>query len=152
MTKIVKASGSLLIVACLLASACKKTGMNSEEAKKIQFHWSVISHSKTTDYLDGRAISWTVIPALQGAYMQFDHDAYFYTYDGFSIHSKFDYKVEGDKIMYLGAAASRATTPQYTDTFRIQHVDDTLLVLTSQKYFSSGAYSYVDRFIDSLKK
>ncbi len=120
-------------------------------AKKIQYKWERISSSSTTDYLDGRGLSWTYRPAQPGNYMQFDTDGYFYTIYG-SSSSRFDYKVDGDKILYLRAAPSRATTPQYTDTVSIKEVNDHLLVLFKRVYYISGAYSQVDEYLDSLKR
>jgi hypothetical protein len=142
-----------LILALLTISfmACKKNGINSAMAKKIQYRWESISSSSSTDYLDGRPLIWTVRQASPGYYTQFDNDAYMYrTFPGFTL--KYDYKVDGDKILYLLAASSRPTTPQYTDTSFIKYVDDNLLVLSKKKYFSSGAYAYIDETIDSLKK
>lgn len=142
-----------LIMALLATSfmACKKNGMNSDMAKKIQYRWENISSSFTTDYFDGRALIWTVRQASPGTYTQFDNDAYMYKiYPNFTL--KYDYKVDGERILYLAAAASRPTTPKYTDTSFIKYVDDNLLVLFSRKYFSSGSYSYMDENIDSLKK
>ena len=138
-----------LLVASLLS--CRKDGLNSAMAKKIQYRWERISTSSMTDYLDGRAIYWTVAPSLPGNYLQFDNDGYFYAnYGSYSV--KYDYKVDGDKILSLVAAPSRATTPQYTDTAIIQQVDDHLLILSRRKYFLSGAYSYINEYIDSLKR
>jgi hypothetical protein len=142
-----------LILAFLATSfmACKKNGMNSAMAKKIQYRWERISLSFTTDYLDGRPLIWRVSQAFPGTYTQFDNDAYMYqTFPGYT--AKYDYKVDGDKILYLVAAPTRPTTPQYTDTSFIRYVDDNLLVLYNRKYFSSGAYAYLDERIDSLKK
>lgn len=131
--------------------ACKKKGINSPNGKKIQYRWENISSSNATDYLDGRPLIWTVSQASPGIYTQFDNDAYMYlTYPAFTL--KYFYKVDGDKILYLVAAGSRPTTPQYTDTSFIRYVDDHLLVLYSRKYFSSGAYAYINEKIDSLKK
>lgn len=144
---------SCLILAFLAISlmACKKNGMNPATAKKIQYRWENISSSSSTDYLDGRPLTWTVRQASPGNYTQFDNDAYMYRiYPTFTL--KYDYKVDGDKILYLLAASSRPTTPQYTDTSFIKYVDDNLLVLSKKKYFSSGAYAYIDETIDSLKK
>lgn len=142
-----------LVLALLAISfiGCKKTGMNSATAKKIQYRWQNISSSSTTDYLDGRALIWTVRQASPGTYTQFDKDAYMYMINP-SFTGKYDYKVVGDKILYLVAAPSRPTTPQYTDTSFIKYVDDNFLVLFSRKYFSSGAYAYINERIDSLKK
>ena len=142
-----------LILGVLATSfmACKKNGINSAMAKKIQYRWENISSSFTTDYLDGRPLIWTVHKALSGTFTQFDNDAYMYKISpNFTL--KYDYKVDGDKILYLIAAPTRPTTPQYTDTSFIRYVDDNLLVLFSSKYFSSGAYAYIDEKIDSLKK
>jgi hypothetical protein len=140
----------LALVAVLLLS-CKKDGLNSALAKKIQFRWERISSSSTTDYLDGRPLYWTVSQAPAGYYLQFDNDGYFY--DAWVTNtSKYEYKVDGDRILSLGAAPTRPTTPQYTDTAFINYVDDHLLVLWRRKYFISGAYSYLDRSIDSLKR
>lgn len=125
--------------------------MNSGEAKKIQYQWELINGSSATDYLDGRTVTWTVKPALPGTYFEFSSDGYFYQVYSFG-SIKYQYKVDGDKILYLIAGSSQATTPQYTDTNFIKHVDDHLLVLFHRKYFSSPAYNYVDEYIDSLKR
>ncbi len=140
----------LALVAASLLS-CKKDGLNSAMAKKIQYRWEWISSSSTTDYLDGRPNFWTYRQSAPGSYTQFDSDGYSYFISG-SNSSKSQYKVDGDKILSLRAAPTRPTTPQYTDTAFINHVDDHLLVLWRRKYFISGAYSYVDRSIDSLKR
>ncbi len=130
--------------------SCKKDGLNSPMAKKIQYRWERVSQSSATDYLDGRALIWTVTPAVSGSYLEFHDDGYYYSGNN-SSSTKFEYKVDGEKILSLLAGPSR-TTPQYTDTSFIDHVDDHLLVLSRRKYFSSGAYGYVYQYIDSLKK
>jgi hypothetical protein len=146
-----------LIIACVaftffvvLLVSCKKDGLNSDEAKKIQYKWERISTSSATDYLDGRTVTWTVKPAA-GTYLEFDGDGYYYDIYTFG-STKYQYAVDGNKILSLQAATSRATTPHYTDTAFINYVDDHLLVLFHRKYFSSGAYSYLNESIDSLKK
>ncbi len=131
--------------------ACKKDGLNTAIAKKIQHKWQLTSSTYTTDYLDSRPLIWTVRQASPGNYTQFDNNGDLYqTYTGSTI--KYYYKVDGDKILSLPAAPTRPTTPQYTDTSLISYVDDTLLVLNKRKYFSSGAYAYIDKRFDSLKK
>jgi hypothetical protein len=145
---------SMCIVLTLFATsfmACKKNGLNSASAKKIQYRWQNISSSSATDYLDGRPLIWTVRQASPGIYTQFDNDGYMYRTTP-SFTEKYVYKVDGDKILYLGVTGSRPTTPKYTDTSFIKYVDNSLLVLSSRKYFSSGAYAYLDQRIDSLKK
>lgn len=147
-----------LTIACVAVAffvvsfaSCRKDGMNSDAAKKIQYRWERTSRSSATDYLDGRTVTWTVRPAMPGAYLEFSSDGYFS--DIYSVGStKYQYKVDGDKILFLLAGSSRATTPQYTDTAFINHVDDHLLVLFHRKYFLSPAYNYIDEFIDSLKR
>lgn len=128
-------------------TSCRKDGMNSAMAKKIQYRWERTSSSFATDYLDGRAVTWTVRQTSPGIYLEFGNDGY-YT----SGSTKYDYKVDGDKILSLLAAPTRATTPQYTDTAFIRYVDDHLLVLFHRKYFLSPAYNYMDEYIDSLKR
>jgi hypothetical protein len=132
--------------------ACKKDGMNSAMAKKIQYRWEYISSSTTTDYLDGSTLVWTVSRGTPGIYTRFDDNAIMYQeLPSFTI--KYYYKVDGEKILFLAAgSSSRPTTPQYTDTSFIRYVDDNLLVLSSRKYFSSGAYAYIKQKIDSLKR
>ena len=142
-------------VAFLVVSflSCKKNGLNSDAAKKIQYRWERISGSSATDYQDGRTVSWTVRPAIPGTYLEFSNDGYFYDVYSSGSTTKYQYKVDGNKILYLFAGgSSQATTPQYTDTTFINHVDDHLLVLFHRKYFLSGAYSHINLFIDSLKK
>lgn len=141
---------SMVIIGGSITS-CKKNGMNSPMAKKIQYRWENVSLTYTTDYLDGRNVVWTTKAYAPGTYTQFDNDAYFYKIDP-TRTAKFDYKVDGDKILYLGAAPSRPTTPQYTDTAFIKYVDDHLLVLFSRSYFLSPAYNYVNEGIDSLRR
>ena len=147
-----------LTVACVTVAffvvsfvSCRKDGINSDAAKKIQYRWERISGSSATDYLDGRTVTWTVRPATPGTYLEFGSDGYFSNVYS-SGSTKYEYKVDGDKILYLLAGPSRATTPQYTDTTFIKHVDHHLLVLFRRKYFISPAYKYVDEFIDSLKR
>lgn len=134
--------------------SCKKDGLNSDTAKKIQYRWERISGSSATDYLDGRTITWTIWPASSNTYLEFNSDGYFYDVYSSGSNTRYRYKVDGNKILYLVAAAgsSHATTPQYTDTSIINYVDDHLLVLSRKKYFVSGAYSYINLHIDSLKK
>jgi hypothetical protein len=139
---------TLLIMSFL---ACKKDGLNSPLAKKIQYRWESSSSAYTTDYLDGRPLIWTVRQSSPGYYTQFDNDGSMYNIFP-SFTSKYYYKVDNDKILSLVAAPTRPTTPQYTDTSFIRYVNDTLLVLYKRKYFSSGAYAYIDESIDSLKK
>src|SRR4051812_15188293 len=147
-----------LTIACVAVAffvvpfvSCRKDAMNSDAAKKIQYRWERISGSSATDYLDGRTVTWIVRPAITDTYLEFGSDGYFYDVHGVG-STKYQYKVDGDKILSLVAGSSRATTPQYTDTAFINHVDDHLLVLFHRKYFSSGSYKYMDEFIDSLKK
>jgi len=135
---------SLLAVSLL---SCRKDGLNSPIAKKIQYRWERISRSSATDYLDGRAVYWTVTPSPPGYYVEFQNDGYFYDNT-----TKYDYKVDGDKILSLLAAQSRPTTPQYTDTTFIKQVDDHLLVLFRRNYYISGSYSQLDQYLDSLKR
>lgn len=90
---------------------------------------------------------WTTIPAQPGSFMDIKEDGYFFDYA-----SKFQYKVEGDKIMYLLAGVDRFTTPQYKDTLVIKEVNDNLLVLYRQYYYVSGAYQHLEKRLDSLKK
>lgn len=125
--------------------------MNSDAAKKIQYRWERISSSSATDYLDGRAVIWTRRPGGPGTYVDFGSDGYFSNIYSFG-STKYQYKVDGDKILYLVAGPDRATTPKYTDTAFINYVDDHLLVLHYRKYFLSPAYNYVDKIIDSLKR
>jgi hypothetical protein len=149
-----KTSVSFCLLLALLAASlvsCSKKGLDSPMAKKIQFRWERTSSSSTTDYLDGRPVYWINRQAPPGYYLEFQDNGYFYTING-SSSTKYDYKVDGDKILSLLAAPSRATTPQYTDTAFIKQVDEHLLVLFRRKYFISGAYSYLDMSIDSLKK
>lgn len=143
---------SICLILALTASfmACKKDGMNSEMAKKIQYRWERISTSSATDYLNGRPLIWSR-QAASGTYTQWDNDAYMYQIYP-TVTFKYDYKVDGNKILYLRAAATRPTTPQYTDTSFIKYVDDHLLVVFNRRYFSSGAYAYSDVSIDSLIK
>lgn len=142
---------SVLIVLFISFTSCRKDGMHSAEAKKIQYRWERISSGSSTDYLDGRPVTWTVRRSLPGIYLEFKSDGYFY--DNYNPGStKYQYKVDGDRILYLYAGSSRATTPQYTDTSFIKHVDDHLLVLYSRKYFLSPAYNYMNEYIDSLKR
>ena len=140
----------LTVVAASLLS-CKKDGMNSAIAKNIQYRWERTSSSSTTDYLDGRAVYWTTSQVPPGNFLQFDNDSYFYRISG-SSSDKYQYKVDGEKILYLNAGNDRFTTPQYTDTAFITYVDDHLLVLFNRRYYISGAYSYLKQSIDSLKK
>jgi hypothetical protein len=135
----------------VLFVSCRKDGLNSATAQKIQYRWERISGSSATDYLDGRNVTWTVRTAVPGTYLEFGSDGYFSDIYGAS-STKYQYAVDADKILYLYAGSSRATTPQYTDTDFVSHVDDHLLVLFHRKYFLSPAYNYVDEFIDSLKK
>jgi len=144
---------SCVAVAFFVVSSvsCRKDGMNSNAAKKIQYRWERISGSSATDYLNGRAVIWRVRPAIPGTYLEFSSHGYFS--DIYSVGStKYRYKVNGDKILYLLAGTSRATTPQYTDTAFVKYVDDHLLVLFGRKYFLSPAYNYIDQYIDSLKR
>lgn len=138
-----------LLLYCLYPA--KKMGWIQTRLKKIQYRWENSSGSTATDYLDGRAVIWTVRAAIPGTYREFGSDGFFTDVYG-SGSARFQYKVDGDKILYLAAGSSPATTPHYTDTAFIKYVDDHLLVLFHRKYFSSPAYSYVDEFIDSLKK
>lgn len=148
-------SVSVCLGVALLAisfAACKKNGMNSAMAKKIQYRWETISFSVATDYLDGRSLVWTTQQVSPGNnYTQFDNDAVMYQ-TSLSYTAKYYYKVDDDKILYLVAASTRPTTPQYTDTSFIRYVDDNLLVLYSRRFFSSGSYGYINQRIDSLKK
>ncbi len=141
-------------VACFVVSfvSCKKDGLNSDTAKKIQYRWERVSSSNATDYLDGRAITWSVKPTPPGNYREFNSDGYYYdVYSSFTI--RYQYKVTKNKILYLLAgSSSQATTPQYTDTTAIDYVDDHLLVLSKRKYFVSGSYSHLSLSVDSLKK
>ena len=141
----------LITLLAVSLSSCRKDGMNSAMAKKIQYRWEQISFSSTTDYLDGRAIYWTNTPAQPGHYIEFHNDGYFYDIFG-SNSAKFEYKVDGDKILSLRAGSSRYTTPQYTDTAFIKQVDDHLLVLFRRSYFLSPPYSYMNESLDSLKR
>lgn len=135
----------------VLFVSCRKDGMNSDAAKKIQYRWEHFSGSSATDYLNGRTVTWTVRPAIPGTYLEFSSDGYFY--DVYTVGStKYQYKVDGDKILYFLAGSSRATTPQYTDTAFINYVDDHLLILYHRKYFLSPGYNYMDEVIDSLKR
>jgi len=134
-----------------LLLSCKKDGLNSPMAKKIQYKWERTSRSSSTDYLDGRAVTWSTTPAQPGNFLQFDNDGYFYANYG-SFTSKYQYKVDGEKILSLAAASSRPTTPQYTDTTYIKQADDHLLVLYSRSYYISGAYSQLNQYLDSLKR
>jgi hypothetical protein len=142
-----------LLVTLLAVSllSCKKDGLNSATAKKIQYKWERISVSTTTDYLDGRAVTWTNHPAQPGYYVEFNSDGYFYTTYGAN-STKYQYKVDGDKILSLMAGISRFTTPQYTDTAVVRQADDHLLVLYRRSYYISGAYAYLNESIDSLKR
>ena len=148
-----------LIIACVAVTffvvlfvSCRKDGLNSDEAKKIQYKWERISLSSATDYLDGRTVTWTVKPAAAGTYLDFGSDGYYYDVYANGGSTKYQYAVDGNKILSLLAGSSRATTPHYTDTAFINYVDDHLLVLFHRNYFSSGSYSYLDESIDSLKK
>lgn len=147
------------IIACVAIAlfvvpflSCRKDGMNSAEAKRIQYHWDRVSSSSATDYQNGRTVTWITSPSYPGSYLEFGSDGYFYDYYGFGGSTKYRYKVDGNKILYLAAGSSPATTPQYSDTTFINYVDDHLLVLLHRKYFSSGTYHYMDEVIDSLKK
>lgn len=39
--------------------SCRKDGMNSAEAKRIQYHWDRVSSSSATDYQNGRTVTCT---------------------------------------------------------------------------------------------
>lgn len=132
--------------------SCRKDGLHSDEAKKIEYKWDYYSHSSATDYLDGRAVTWTTKPAAPGTYLDFGSDGYYYDVYANGGSTKYQYAVDGNKILSLVASATGATTPHYTDTAVINYVDDHLLVLYHRNIFSSGAYSYMDESIDSLKK
>ena len=135
----------------LLLASCRKDGLNSDTAKKIQHRWESISGSSATDYLDGRTVTWTVRTGIPGTYREYSSDGYFSDYYNPG-STKFQYKVDGNNILFLGAGSSRATTPQYTDTTFINYVDDHLLILSHRKYFLSPAYNYINEYIDSLKR
>ena len=142
-----------LLITLLTASllSCRKNGLDSPTAKKIQYRWERISSSSVTDYLDGRAIYWTTTPIPPGYYIEFNNNGYFYDISS-SSSTKYEYKVDGDKILSLLAGLDRFTTPQYTDTAFIKQADDHLLVLFRRKYFISGAYSQMNEYLDSLKR
>ena len=127
--------------------SCRKDGMRSPFAQKIQYRWERISTSTVTDYLDGRSVSSSTTAAEPGSYMEFRDDGYFFNYQ-----LKYQYKVEGDRIMYVLAGSDRFTTPQYKDTLGIQEVNEHLLVLNRQYYFVAGSYRYLKKTVDSLKK
>lgn len=131
--------------------SCRKDGMNSAIAKNIQYRWERASVTSTIDYLDGRDVIWTTSQVSPGNFLQYDNDAYFYSINA-SYTTKYQYKVDGEKILYLMAGNDRFTTPQYTDTAFIKHVDDHLLVLYNRRYYISGAYAYLKQSIDSLKR
>lgn len=134
-------------------NSCRKDGLNSATAKKIQYRWERISASSATDYLDGRAVTWTVRPAIPGNYLEYNSDGYFSAIYIGGIVTKFQYKVDGNKILsLLAGGVSQATTPLYTDTTLITYVDDHLLVLSQTKHYGSGAYRAKSLYIDSLKK
>lgn len=141
-------------MACLSAFllSCKKSGLNSATAKKIQFRWSYVNTSSTADYLDGMPLIWTVRQAPAGNFIEFDNDgnmSYIYP----TLVTKRYYEVNGDKILHLYAGGTRPTTPQYTDTFFVRHVDDNLLVLFRREYVKNGGVLLaISQTIDSLKK
>ena len=142
----------LLVTFCMATLiACKKDGLNSANAKQIQYRWERFSTATQTNYFDGRALYWTVNPTPPGNYTEFNSDGYFYTGTA-SYTTKYQYKVDGDKILSLLAPPSRPTTPQYTDTAIIRKVDDHLLVLYRRYYYISGAYIQLNETLDSLKR
>jgi hypothetical protein len=125
--------------------------MHSEMARKIQYRWERISSSSKTDYFNSYVTTWTVKPATPGLYTEFSGDGFFYQISG-SSSSRFQYKVDGDKILSVHNEGTRFTTPQYTDTSFIKQVDDHLLILYKRAYFLSPGYSYLNEYLDSLKK
>ncbi len=131
--------------------SCRKDGMHSTTAKKIQYRWERISSSSMTNYLDTYVTPWTVNPTPPGLYTEFVDDGFFYQISGSST-MRFQYKVDGDKILSVHNEGTRFTTPQYTDTNFIKQVDDHLLILYKRYYFLSPGYSYINEYIDSLKK
>jgi len=143
----------LLLLTLLTVSflSCRKDGMNSKSAKKIQYRWERISSSSMTNYVDSYVTPWLVKQAPPGVYIEFSDDGYFYQTFG-STTARYQYKVDGDKILSVYNEGTRFTTPQYTDTNFIKHVDDHLLVLTKRQYFLSPGYSYINEYLDSLKK
>jgi len=143
----------LLLLTLLTVSflSCRKDGMHSKTAKKIQYRWERISNSSMTNYLDSYITPWTVKPAPPGLYIEFADNGYMYYISGSST-DKFQYKVDGDKILSVRNEGTRFTTPQYTDTAFIKQVDDHLLILQRRYYFLSTGYSYISESIDSLKK
>lgn len=140
-------SPSLLILLTILLFSCRKDGMNSPMAKKIQYRWELSSRTSRLDYLDGRDASWNTITMPPGSFLEYHDDGYYY-----SGSTKYQYKVTGETILSLRAGIDRFTTPQYTDTAQIRYVDDHLLVLYKRSYYISGAYAQLNEYIDSLKK
>ena len=116
-------------------------------ARKLHYRWERTSSSSIVDYLDERAISWTTVPVQPGNYVEFLDNGYYY-----DNNVKYEYKVEGDRIMRVMAGNDRYTTPQFKDTIVVREVNDHLLVLYKQYYFVAGAYRHLNKFIDSLKK
>ena len=141
-------SFTLLTVSFL---SCRKDGMHSKAAQKIQYRWERISSSNKIDYFTSYVTTWTVNPASPGFYTEFGNDGFFYqTYGSNSL--RYQYKVDGDKILYVHNEGTRFTTPHYTDTNFIKEVNDHLLILYTRKYFLSPGYSYLNEYLDSLKK
>lgn len=135
----------MLFAVCLVS--CRKDGMHSAMAKRIQHKWQRISSSSRIVYSDIPATPWVVIPGQPDSYLDFHDNGYFY-----SNTTKFQYKVDGDKILSILAGVDRFTTPQYTDTIFIKEVNDHLLVLSNPSYYGSTGYSYVTERLDSLKR
>ena len=119
---------------CCIVCILQKDGMNSDAAKKIQYRWENSSGSTATDYLDGRAVIWTVRAAIPGTYREFGSDGFFTDVYG-SGSARFQYKVDGDKILYLAAGSSPATTPHYTDTAFYQVCRRSFTCFVSPKIF-----------------
>jgi hypothetical protein len=146
----VKKITSSIVIALIALSifSCKKDGLNSPTAKKIQYKWERTSVSLATDYRNGLPVTWGTQQIAPGtSFLEIKSDGYMYANS-----TKYQYKVDGDKLLSVLAGNERFTTPQYTDTAIVKEVSDHLLVLSSRTIYVSGAYSYEKLYLDSLKR